>query len=128
MLDNLLVDLMGSLDFGLLENDYMEEDLRKQQNISHAFTTKNRNMNRTTKFEIADSLRIAIREQKDRNELPEICERIDIRVDAVKNKVRKIRRIISGIIAMAVLMISVVCILIKKKSTAKLLQKKFQTV
>ncbi len=126
VIDSVLIDLMGDIDIALLENNFLEEDLLRQQNTFTAYVKKRINKNKNRKFEISDSLRVAIMEQNERNEMPEIREKIEIKVEKIKNRFRFMMQIVSWIAAMVVLLVSVILILIKKKSNAKLLHKKIQ--
>lgn len=126
VIDSVLIDLMSDIDIALLDNSFLEEDLLRQQNTFTAYVKKRMNLNKNQKFEISDSLRTAIMEQNERNEMPEIREKIEIKVEKFKNKFKFMMQIVSGIAAMVVLLISIVLILIKKKSNAKLLRKKIQ--
>lgn len=128
MIDSIMIDLMSDVDVMFLNDNYMEEDLKSQRNILSTYFTKRIKLSKNRKFEISDSLRAAIEEQNERNDMPVIREKLEIKVESVKNKFRTITRIVSGIAAMAVVMISIIIILIKKKSNTKLLRKKFQTV
>lgn len=126
VIDSVLIDLMSDIDVSLLDNNFLEEDLMQQQNTFTAYVKRRMNFNKREKFEISDSLRSAIMEQNERNEMPEIREKIEIKVEKVKNKFRFMIQVVSWIAATVVLLISVILILIKRKSTAKLLREKIQ--
>ena len=126
VIDSVLIDLMSDIDVSLLNNNFIEEDVEKQQNTFTAYVKRRMNLNKRDKFEISDSLRSAIMEQNERNEMPEIREKLEIKVEKIKNKFRFMLQVVSWIAAMVVLLISVILILIKKKSSAKLLRKKIQ--
>ncbi|MDD5934175.1 MAG: hypothetical protein PUC65_01215 [Clostridiales bacterium] len=136
MTEQMLVDLMGGLDISLLENQYIENDLlqQKQKAKRHLFSRK-RALRRGRKFEMADSLRTTINEQRElidnviANPMEDesIVEKIDMKVNSVKKKVNKAVTIISGIVAMIVVTVSVIGVLIKKKSMAKLMEKRAQS-
>ncbi len=137
MTEQMLVDLMGGLNVSLIENQYMEYDLsqQKQMKREHRWIRK-RVMRRGTEFALADSLRTTINEQRELIdnvianpiEGESIRNRIDTKVDSVKKKVHTAITIVSGITAMIVLATSVIFVLIKKKSIAKLIDKRVQTV
>lgn len=126
VIDSVLIDLMSDIDVSLLDDNFLEEDLMKQQNTFTAYVKRRMHLNKRDKFEISDSLRSAIMEQNERNGMPEIREKIEIKVEKVKNKFRFMIQVVSWIAAMVVLLISVILILIKRKSSAKLLRKKIQ--
>lgn len=126
MIDSVLIDLMSDIDVSLLNNNFLEEDVEKQQNTFTAYVKRRMILNKREKFEISDSLRSAIMEQNERNEMPEIREKIEIKVEKIKNRFKFMIQVVSWIAAMVVLLISVVLILFKKKSSAKLLRKKIQ--
>ena len=126
VIDSVLIDLMSDLDVSLLNNNFLEEDVEKQQNTFTAYVKRRMNLNNREKFEISDSLRSAIMEQNERNEMPEIREKIEIKVEKIKNRFKFMIQVVSWIAAMVVLLISVVLILFEKKSSAKLLRKKIQ--
>lgn len=126
VIDSVLIDLMSDIDVSLLNNNFLEDDVEKQQNTFTAYVKRRMNLNKREKFEISDSLRSAIMEQNERNEMPEIREKIEIKVEKIKNRFKFMIQVVSWIAAMVVLLISVVLILFKKKSSAKLLRKKIQ--
>lgn len=141
MIDKLLVDLMEELDVTLLNDNLIEQDMKNQQNILSTYVLGRLNLKKNNRFEISDSLRNAIMEQNEKNETlnnqkednllnegikPAMREKIEIKVDAFKDKFKLMRRIISGIAAMAILLISIVFIVIKRKSSSKLFRKKFR--
>ena len=137
MTEQMLIDLMGGLDISLIENQYMEYDLSQQKQMvrKHRWMRK-RVMRRGTEFAFADSLRTTINEQRElidnviANPIEDesIRNRIDTKMSSVKKKVHTAITIVSGVIAMIVVAASVIFVLIKKKSVAKLVEKRVQTV
>ena len=131
MTEQLLFDLMGDLDVSFLENDYIERDLINQKRAMKRVLRK-KTLKKGTEFTLTDSLRNAVYEQRELIDTvvapsigeETIGERIDLRMKAVKKKVNKAVTIISGIVAMAVLAISVILVLVKKKSIAKMFSKR----
>lgn len=131
MTEQLLFDLMGDLDISLLENDYIERDLMNQRSAMKRVSRK-RTMKKGTEFALTDSLRNAVYEQRELIDTvvapsigeDTIAEKIDFKMTAVKKKMKKAVTIISGIVAMVVLAISVIVVLIKKKSIAKMFGKR----
>ncbi len=134
MTEQLLFDLMGDLDVSFLENDYIERDLINQKRAMKRVLRK-KTLKKGTEFTLTDSLRNAVYEQRELIDTivapsigeEKIVDKIDLRVKAVKKKVSKAITIISGIVAMVVLAISVIVVLIKKKSIAKMFGKRVQT-
>ena len=134
MTEQLLFDLMGDLDVSFLENDYIERDLINQKRAMKRVLRK-KTLKKGTEFTLTDSLRNAVYEQRELIDTivapsigeEKIVDKIDLRVKAVKKKVSKAITNISGIVAMVVLAISVIVVLIKKKSIAKMFGKRVQT-
>ena len=131
MTEQLLFDLMGDLDISYLENNYIERDLTNQKRVRRRIAKRKR-MKKGAEFALTDSLRNAVYEQRELIDTvvapsigeESILDKIDMRVKAVKKKVNRAVTIISGVVAMTVLAISVIAVLIKKKSIAKTLGKR----
>jgi hypothetical protein len=135
MKERFLIDLMGDLDFGLLEDQYMERDLLNQKlAVSKKRWFRKKAMKKGTEFSLTDSLRTAIYEQRELidtivahpNTETTLSEKIDVKVDEVKKKVNWIVAIASAIISIIVVAISVILVILKKKGIAKLFGKRVQ--
>lgn len=136
MTDRFLIDLMGDLDFGLLEDQYMERDLLNQKYaLSKRSKLRKRSLKRGTEFALTDSLRTAVYEQRELIDTmvanpsleSSFTSKIDDKVSAVKSKVSLLVTILSAIISIVVLAISLLLVLFKKKSISKLFGKRVQT-
>jgi hypothetical protein len=136
MTERFLIDLMGELDFGLLEDQYMERDLLNQkQAVRKKSWFHKRAFRKGTEFAVTDSLRTAVFEQRELidtivahpNMEGTLADKLDVKVDAVKKKVNWLIAIISAIVSIIVLAVSVILVIIKKKSIAKLFGKRVQT-
>lgn len=136
MTERFLVDLMGDLDFGLLEDQYMERDLLNQkQMMSKKRWFKKKVMKKGTEFALTDSLRTAVYEQRELIDTivahptmeGTLTEKLDIDVNVVKKKFNGIVAVASAIVSIIVVVVSVILFLFKKKSIAKLFGKRVQT-
>lgn len=136
MTERFLIDLMGDLDFGLLEDQYMERDLLNQkQALQKKSWFHKKALKKGTEFTLTDSLRTAVLEQRELidtvvahpNMEGTLADKLDVKVDAVKRKVNWLIAIVSAIISITVLAVSVLWVILKKKSIAKLFGKRVQT-
>lgn len=133
MTERILFDLMGDLDFGLLENDYMERDVLAQKTLDkkkaakkHSFFEKHA-WKEGTEFVISDSLKNAVLQQRELmdavvahpDEESNISAKLDGTVKNVKSKLNKIVTLVSSIAAVIAIVYSVVTV-IKKKTVSKL--------
>ncbi|MBE5960076.1 MAG: hypothetical protein E7256_01620 [Lachnospiraceae bacterium] len=133
MTDAMLVNLMSGLDLSYLENDYLEEDLRQNRAIkSRKLLNRIGGLKEGSEFVIKDSLQDGIEQEigwqseiqeKEGSLYTDLSEKLEIKVDHVKKRISRIRAIVTGILTMAVVAVSVVAIILKKKSSAKLLKK-----
>lgn len=136
MTERLLIDLMSDLEFGLLEDQYMERDLLNQkQAVKKRRWIRKKAMKRGAEFALTDSLRTAVYEQRELIDTmvahpvteETLTEKFNINMDVVKKKVNAIIAIVSAIVSIIVVVTSVILVLIKKKSIAKLFGKRVQT-
>ncbi len=132
MTDAMLVNLMSGLDISLLNDNYLEEDLRRNRAIkSRKLLNRIGGLKEGREFVIKDSLQDGIEQEierqtaikeKEEKICPDLSERLEVRVDNVKRRINRIWAIVTGILTMAVVAGSVVAIILKKKSSAKLLK------
>lgn len=136
MTERFLIDLMGDLDFGLLEDQYMERDLLNQkQALRKKRWFHKKALRRGTEFVLTDSLHTAVMEQRELidtivahpNLEGSLANKLDVKVDAVKRKVNWLIAIVSAVISVTLLAVSVIWVILKKKSIAKLFGKRVQT-
>ena len=136
MTERFLIDLMGDLDFGLLEDQYMERDLLNQKQAAskkHWFVK--RAMKKGAEFALTDSLRTAVYEQRELIDTmvahpsmdETLVKKLDGKVKNVKKKINWIFYIASAVVSIIVVAASVILVIFKKKSIAKLFGKRVQT-
>lgn len=123
MNEQLLIDLIGKVDVSLLQDDYIEQDLKSSLKLC---TYRRRKQKPSEPFFVTDSFRSTILEQVARNEAvrsplirvvskEKFGEKLETPIQNVKKKVNYLIGIISGIAAMTVLVISVIVLFILKK-------------
>lgn len=120
MTEKNLIHFMGHLDPSLLNDTYMEEDLtRKKQKRKKLFAQSI--FRKGTVFTIQDSLQTAVDQKREMIDtvVAHSYEEEPLR-QKIESKVRTIAAVASGIVAMIVLTVSVITMIVKKKSLAKI--------
>ncbi|HCL04220.1 MAG TPA: hypothetical protein DHW61_17740 [Lachnoclostridium phytofermentans] len=137
MTENYLIDLMGDLDTKFLENEYPERDIQMQKTIAKRKRTLTP-FKKGNVFVISDTLYRTINEQRELYDnivaYEPVSERaahakaqVKEKVDAVQAKMKALVAVVSGIVAMLVVIISLVRMVAKKKWLSKLFGKRVQT-
>ena len=136
MTEQMLVDLIGDIDVSLLNNQYLEKDMRLLKRKNPKVRWNHSIFRKGTVFTIHDSLQNAVNEQRELidtviahpyNEEPHFTQKIETKVKAVKKKLHTAIAIASGIAAMVILAVSVIVVIAKKKTLAKIFSKRVQT-